>query len=100
MDSFQIWFHSTGVRDGLTEIEKSLTGVRDRLDILKPQSEALMTDWEGPACGQWNLELRVLLNQIEGYLNGLEKLTGAVNEIAGELAETERNNDILVDLAY
>lgn len=98
MDIFQIRFYSTGVREGLAEIEKSLTDVRDRLDILRTQTEVLMTYWEGPACRQWNREFGGLLGQIEECLNGLGKLTNAVNEIALRLAETERNNEILVDL--
>lgn len=100
MDIFQIRFYSTGVRERLAEIEKSLTDVRDRLDILRTQTEVLMTYWEGSACRQWNRELGVLLSQIELCLKGLEKLTGMVNKMAGELEETERKNEVLVDLAY
>lgn len=100
MDLFQIRFYSAGVRGGLMEMEKSLTGVRDRIDILKIQTEVLTTYWEGSACRQWNRELGALLSQIELCLKGLEKLTGMVNKIAGELEETERKNEVLVDLAY
>lgn len=100
MDYFQIRFYSARVRTGLMEIEKSLTGVRDRIDILKIQTEALTTYWEGSACEQWNRELCALLSQIEICLKGLEKLTDMVNEMAGKLAETERKNEILVDLMY
>lgn len=99
MDIFEIRFYSAGVRGGLEELEKIFTGVRDKLDILKTQTEVLMTYWEGPACRQWNQEIGGLLSRLEECLKGLEKLTDTVNEIAKSLAATEKNNEILVDLA-
>lgn len=95
MDGSQILFYSTKVRGGLEEMEKSFTNVRDKLDILKTQTEILMTDWEGPAGRQWAGETGRLFNQLEECLKGLNQLTGAVNEIAAGLIETERNNEIL-----
>lgn len=100
MDHFQIRLYSTGTRGKLEDLEKSLTDVRDKLDILKEQAETLMTYWEGPASRQWNREFGDQLSRIEGYLNGLGKLTEAVNVIAGMLAETEKNNEKLVDQVY
>lgn len=100
MNHFQIRLYSTGVRGELEGLERSLTDVRDKLDILRTQTEALMTYWEGPAFRQWNQELGVQLRRLEEYLNGLGKLTDTVNEIAVGLAETERNNEKLADQMY
>lgn len=97
MNHFQIRFYSTGVRGGIEDLEKSFTDVRDKLDILKEQTEALMTYWEGPAGRQWNREFQKQLSRIEECLKGLDKLTDIVNEIAGMLVETERNNEELTD---
>lgn len=100
MAHFQIRLYSTGVRGELEGLERSLTDVRDKLDILRTQTEVLMTYWEGPACRQWNREFAAQLRQIEDCLKGLNQLTDAVNEIAGKLAETERNNEKLADQMY
>lgn len=100
MDHFQIRLYSAGVRGGMEDLEKSLTDVRDKLDILKEQAEVLMTYWEGPAGRQWNREFEDQLSRIEECLKGLGKLTDTVNVIAGMLAETEKNNEGLVDQMY
>lgn len=100
MDHFQIRLYSTGGRGELEGLERSLTDVRDKLDILRTQTEVLMTYWEGPARRQWNREFAAQLRQIEDCLKGLNRLTDAVNEIAGRLAETERNNEKLADQMY
>ncbi len=97
MEYFQIRFYSTGVRERLECLEKSLTNVRDKLDILEEQREVLMTSWEGSACRQWNQEFMLQLNRIGEFLKGLGKLTDTVNEIAVMLAKTEMNNESLVD---
>lgn len=100
MAELQIRLYSTGLSGAVEGLEQSLTGVRDKLDILEEQGEALMAYWEGPAGRQWNGELKVLLNQMREYLAGLVKLTEAVNEIAVLLAETEKNNEFLVNQLY
>ena len=100
MVHFQIRLYSTGVRGRIEDLEKGLTDVWDKLDILKGQTEVLMTYWEGPASRQWNREFKVRLNRIEEYLKGLGKLTDTVNAIAEMLAETEKNNEGLVDKMY
>lgn len=100
MDRFQIRLYSTGVRGGIEDLEKSLTDVWDKLDILKEQADALMTYWEGPASRLWNQELEDQLNRIEKCLNGLGKLTDTVNVIAEMLAETEKRNEGVVDQMY
>lgn len=100
MEHFQIRFYSAGVREGLECMEKSLTNVRDKLDILEEQREVLMTSWEGSACRQWNQEFMLQLNRIGECLKGLGKLTDAVNEIAVALSQTEKNNEFLADQTY
>lgn len=100
MEHFQIRFYSSGVREGLECLEKSLTNVRDKLDILEEQRELLMTSWEGSASRRWNRELIFQLNRIGESLKGLEKLTDAVNEIAVMLSQIEKNNEFLVDQSY
>lgn len=97
MDHFQIRLYSTGARGKLEDLEKSLTDVRDKLDILKEQAQTLITYWEGPASRQWNREFEDQLSRIEGCLKKLGKLTETVNVIAGMLADTEKNNERLVD---
>lgn len=100
MDCFQIRLYSTGVRGGIEDLEKSLTDVWDKLDILKEQADALMAYWEGPASRLWNRELEDQLNRIEECLKGLGKLTDTVNVIAEMLAETEKRNEGVVDQMY
>lgn len=100
MEHFQIRFYSAGVKEGLECLEKSLTNVRDKLDILEEQREVLMTSWEGSAGRRWNRELIFQLNRIGECLKGLGKLTDTVNEIAVMLSQTEKNNEFLVDQAY
>ena len=97
MDHFQIRLYSTGVRGGIEDLEKNLTDVWDKLDILKEQTDALVTYWEGSASRRWNRELGDQLNRIEECLKGLGKLTDTVNVMAGRLTETEKKNEGLVD---
>ena len=97
MDHFQIRLYSAGVRGGIEDLEKNLTDVWDKLDILKEQTDTLVTYWEGPASRRWNRELGDQLNRIEECLKGLGKLTDTVNVIAGRLTETEKKNEGLVD---
>lgn len=97
MEEFQIQLYSAGVMGGLERLEKSFTSVRDKLDILNMEREGLTNSWEGPAQMQWDRELTACLNRIEECLKGMEELTGAVNEIAGMLSKTEKDNEALVD---
>ncbi len=100
MERFQIRLYSTEVRGGIEDLEKSLTDVWDKLDILKEQADVLMAYWEGPASRLWNRELAEQLNRIGECLKGLGKLTDTVNVIAGMLAETEKKNEGMVDQMY
>lgn len=100
MAELQIRLYSAGASGAVEGLEQSLTGIRDKLDILEEQGEALMAYWEGPAGRQWNSELGTLLNGVREYLEGLIKLTEAVNEIAVLLAETEKSNESLVNQLY
>lgn len=100
MDHFQIRLYSIGVRGGIEDLEKSLTDVWDKLDILKEQTKTLMTYWEGPASRQWSREFEDQLSWIEECLKGLSKLTDTVNVIAGMLEEIEKNNEWLAEQMY
>lgn len=80
-------------------LEKSLTAIGDKMDILDAGADALTGFWDSPACRQWRKELKERSGQVKGCTERMGRLLLSVGEIAGMLAEAEKRNSFLVELA-
>lgn len=97
-DDNLIRLYTGGLNDRLDLIEKSLTAVEDKLEILDTGAEALMVFWDSPACRQWRGELKGKLDQVKNCTERMDGLLLSVIEIAGMLEEAEKRNRFLVEL--
>ncbi len=95
----KIWLYAGSLNERIDLLEKSFTQIKDQMDILDTETKEFVKVWDSPACRQWNGEFKNKQRQVKDCVERMEKLVVAVNEVAKMLAETEKRNSFLVELA-
>lgn len=99
MDDNRIRLYTGELNDRFDLIEKCLTAIGDKLDILDTGATALVSFWDSSAYSQWHKELIARLEQVKECTEQMGRLLLSISEIAGMLAEAEKRNCFLVELA-
>lgn len=94
----KIWLYAGGLSDRLNVLEKGLTAIDDKMDILDTGAEEIIGFWDSPVSRQWRRELKERLEQIKECTERMGRLLLTLSEIAGMLAEVEKKNSFLVNL--
>lgn len=93
----EIRLYSSTLGSRLDMVEKDLTDILDRLELVETEAESIRNFWDSPAYGSWCGELGERLRKVNASVKKMNRLLKAMGEIAVMLAETERNNDRAVE---
>lgn len=96
-DGCKIWLYTGRVNEWLNMMERQLTDIGDKMDIVETGLEMLTGYWDSPAQRLWRAGLAARMERIRNCTERMDRLFLSLNKIAGMLAETEKKNNNLID---
>ncbi|MBQ8596384.1 MAG: hypothetical protein IJ409_01210 [Lachnospiraceae bacterium] len=86
----QIVLYGSMAEQRFDEIGQIYTGAKDRLEILKGETEGLTVAWQGKAQADWSAEFNRRFESLKAVINIGQKNIAVLKQVAGDLAEEEK----------